>query len=164
MYSLNVTITVLPAPSCRPKPSGGLNISCQMTFGMGDDPAWAQQDVRDKEWPVVKLPQRSPRPERIYWLRRTVSGVPRINRLQVTVGLMSESYEVFANGVQIGDTGDLGKPEVNFFQPRSFALPPEAIRPGLPLVISLRTSKTGAKWGSLTTGIEHRGRTGLYGN
>ena len=97
-----------------------------------------------------------PRPERIYWLRRTVPGVPRINRLPVTVGLMSESYEVFANGVQIGDTGDFGKPEVNFFQPRSFALPPEAIRPGLPLVISLSTSNAGAKWGSLTTGFEHR--------
>src|SRR5205807_7554483 len=116
-----------------------------------------QPDVDDNRWTTVILPQRTPRNERIYWLRRTVPAPAPTGQLQVTVGLVAESYEIYVNGLRIGDTGDFGKPEIGFVRPRSFGVPSEAMTSGRILVISLRIWNPGAAWGSLTNGLRDRG-------
>ena len=149
-----IPLLLLAAASAAAQP---VNLSGQWKLSLSDELRWAQPDADDRGSLAVNLPQRTPRKERTYWLRRTVPALTQNGQLQVTVGLVSESYEIYANGVRIGDTGDFGKLEVGFFQPRSFYLPPETIRSGLPLVICLRIWNTGARWGSLTNGLADRG-------
>lgn len=105
----------------------------------------------------MTLPHRTPRPERIYWLRRTVAASASAGPLQVTAGLVSESYEIYANGVPIGGAGDFEQARRKFFRPRSFTLPPEVFRPGAPLVIGLRIWNPGLSWGAMTSGVRDRG-------
>lgn len=151
------TITLLLLLAAASAAAQPVNLSGKWKLSLVDESRWAQPDADDSRWPAVTLPQRTPRTERIYWLRRTVPAPATSGESEVTVGLVAESYEIYANGLRIGDTGDFGKPEVGFFQPRSFRLPPEALTPGSPLVISLRIWNTGASWGSLTNGLPDRG-------
>jgi serine phosphatase RsbU (regulator of sigma subunit) len=150
----SILLLLLAVASAAAQP---VNLAGQWKLSLADQPRWAQPDADDSGWPVVNLPQRTPRNERIYWLRRTVPALTRTGQFRVAVGLVSESYEIYANAVRIGDTGDFGKLEVSFFQPRSFYLPPESIRSGSPMVICLRIWNTGARWGSLTSGLADRG-------
>lgn len=149
-----IPLLLLAAASAAAQP---VNLSGHWKLSLIDEPRWAQPDIDDSNWPSINLPQRTPRRERIYWLRRTIPALTHAGQLQITVGLVSESYEIYANGLRIGDTGNFGKREVSFFQPRSFYLPREAIRPGLPLVICLRIWNARASWGSLTNGLADRG-------
>jgi serine phosphatase RsbU (regulator of sigma subunit) len=149
-----IPLLVLAAASAAAEP---VNLSGPWRLGLGDVPRWAQPDIDDSRWPVVTLPQRTPRAERVYWLRRTASASTLTGHLLVTVGLVAESYEIYANGRRIGDTGDFGRSEVGFYQPRAFRLPSEIIHPGSPLVISMRIWNTGAAWGSLTNGLADHG-------
>src|SRR5215472_5711972 len=87
-----------------------VNLSGPWKLSLVDDPRWAQPDVDDSGWPTVSLPQRTPRSERVYWLRRAVPPPASVRQMRVTVGLMSESYQIYANGFHIGDTRDFGKP------------------------------------------------------
>lgn len=151
------TITLLLLLAAASAAAQPVNLSGKWKLSLVDEPRWAQPDADDSRCPAVTLPQRTPRTERIYWLRRTVPAPATSGESEVTVGLVAESYEIYANGFRIGDTGDFGKPEVGFFQPRSFRLPPEVLKPGSPLVISLRIWNTRASWGSLTNGLPDRG-------
>jgi len=134
-----------------------LNLGGQWKLTLVDSPGQAQPNVDDSSWPAVTLPQRNPRKKQVYWLRRTVSFPDTTGDLWITVGLVAESYEVYVNSVRIGDTGDFGKKEIRFFQPRAFRVPDEVIKPGVPVVIALRIWNTGARWGSLTYGLQDRG-------
>lgn len=89
--------------------------------------------------------------------RRTILGPVCDGAPKITVGLVAESYQIYANGVKIGDPGDSGAVDVRFFAPRSFDVPAEAIRPGKPLVIALRIRNPHTSWGSLTDGLQDRG-------
>jgi serine phosphatase RsbU (regulator of sigma subunit) len=149
-----IALLLLAAAAATAQP---VNLSGQWKFSLADDPRLAQPAIDDSGWPAVTLPQRTPRNERIYWLRRTLAAPTQTGPLHVTIGLVAESYEVYANGSRIGDTGDFGKPDVHFFQPRSFPLPPDAVKPGAPIVIALRIWNTRAAWGSLTNGLSDRG-------
>jgi hypothetical protein len=144
-----------------------LNLSGPWKLSATDQARWAQPDVDDSRWPTVTLPQRMPRNERIYWLRRAVPtpAQAQAGQLQVTIGLVAESYEIYVNGLRIGDTGDFGKSEIGFFQPRSFRVPSEAVT-SMPasgpasspaLVVALRIWNPGASWGSMTSGLRDRG-------
>jgi hypothetical protein len=156
-----ILLLLLASASAAAQP---VNLSGQWKLSLADQPgpdqpSHAPPDVDDSRWPTVTLPQRTPRNERIYWLRRTVQAPAHTQAgpLQVTVGLVAESYEIYVNGVRIGDTGDFGKPEVGFFQPRSFRVPSEAVTPGRTFVIALRIWNPGARRGSLTNGLRDRG-------
>ena len=149
-----IVLLLLAAATAASQP---INLSGPWKLNLVDEPVWSRPDIDDSSWLTVNLPRRTPRNERIYWLRHTVLVPTHTEHLQVTVGLVSESYEIYANGVKVGDTGNFGKHEVGFFQPRSFDLPAEVVRPGLPLVICLRIWNVGASWGSLTTGLADRG-------
>lgn len=149
-----IPLLLLAAASAAAQP---INLSGPWKLSLTDQPRRAQPDVDDSGWPTVTLPQRTPRNERIYWLRRTVPAPASTEPLQVTVGLVSESYEIYVNGVRIGDTGDFGKPEIGFFRPRSFRVPPEAVTSAPALTIALRIWNPGASWGSLTSGLRDGG-------
>src|SRR5579862_3428636 len=115
-----------------------VNLSGPWKLSLSDDPHVAQAGVDDSTWPTVTLPQREPRNQRVYWLRRTVPAPAITGPMRITIGLVAESYELYVNGSRIGDTGDFGRSEVGFFQPRSFAVPDGLIRAGSPVVIGLR--------------------------
>jgi hypothetical protein len=89
----------VPSASAQP-----VSLAGPWRLQLDDNPRWAQPGIDDSGWPTILLPQRTPRPEPIYWLRRTVTAPAAGEPLEVTVGLVSESYNVYANGVQIGGT------------------------------------------------------------
>jgi serine phosphatase RsbU (regulator of sigma subunit) len=135
-----------------------IDLSGPWKLGLSDDPRLAEAGTDDNNWPVVSLPQRQPSDHPIYWLRRTIPAPAATdNPLLITIGLVAESYEVYINGTRIGDTGDFGQHEVNFFQPRSFPTPAGLIQARTPLVICLRIWNVGTSWGSLTAGLRDEG-------
>lgn len=137
-----------------------VDLSGPWKLSVVDDLRQAQPDMPDREdsgWQTVDLPQRSPRDERIFWLRKTVPAPTLTAPAQLTVGLVSESYEVYVNGLRVGGTGDFGNSEVRFFEPRTFPLPEGVLRPGVPTTIALRIWNTDASWGSLTAGLRDQG-------
>ncbi len=73
----------------------------------GDQPAYAQPDFDDQGWSTVQLPWRQQPRAPLFWLRRSVelpewaAGMP----LALTLGPVSPVYEVYVNGVRIGQTG-----------------------------------------------------------
>jgi len=70
------------------------NLSGTWKLSLIDSPDQAQPQTDDSTWSRVTLPHRTPRPERMYWLRRTVAAPASADPLLVTVGLVSESYEI----------------------------------------------------------------------
>jgi serine phosphatase RsbU (regulator of sigma subunit) len=134
-----------------------VDLSGPWKLSMDDDLRLAQAGVDDSNWPIVNLPQREPRDQRVYWLRRTIHAPAISGPMRITIGLVAESYELYVNGSRIGDTGDFGQREVGFFRPRSFAIPAGLIRAESPVVICLRIWNIGASWGSLTAGLRDHG-------
>lgn len=142
---------------CRAAHAQPVNLAGPWKLQLTDDPRWAQPDVDDRAWPVVQLPQLKPRPETVYWLRRTVTAPTFEGPMVLTVGLVSESYEVYVNGVRVGGTGDFGAPEVRFFQPREFRLPDGLLTRGGSLLIALRIWNRNVLWGSVSYGVKDQG-------
>jgi hypothetical protein len=134
-----------------------VNLAGPWKLSPNDSPNAARPETDDASWRTVKLPQRPPRTDSSYSLRGTVPAPDSTGDLAVTVGLLSESYDLYANGVRIGGTGDLGQRDVHFFQPRLFRLPAELMQPGKALTIALHIWNSNAQWGSLTTGVQDHG-------
>ena len=73
----------------------------------GDQPAFAQPDFDDQGWSTAQLPWQQRPTYKLFWLRRSVdlpawaAGMP----LALTLGPVSPVYEVYVNGMRIGDTG-----------------------------------------------------------
>jgi serine phosphatase RsbU (regulator of sigma subunit) len=148
------TFLLLSVASLAAQP---LDLSGRWKLDPTDDPRAASPSTDDSLWPEVTLPRRMPANESVYWLRRTITTPTLPGDPKLTVGLVAESYQVYANGMKIGDTGNFGAVDVRFFSPRSFALPPEAMHAGDPLVIALRIWNPRMSWGSLTNGLQDRG-------
>src|SRR5258708_18471834 len=89
-----------------------VNLAGPWKLQLDDNLRWAQPGIDDSGWQAVLLPQRTPRPEHTYWLRRTVIAPPMAGPLEITVGLVSESYDVYVNGVRIRGTRDFGPKDV----------------------------------------------------
>ena len=53
-----------------------VNLAGPWKLNLAEELRWAQPVVDDSNWPAVNLPQRYPRNEPVYWLRRAVPGVP----------------------------------------------------------------------------------------
>ena len=80
----------------------------------GDDELWARPDFDDSSWEKVLVPLGGASlrmPER-YWLRRRVSLPERTESepLTITVGAVSEFYEVFVNGLSVGKSQQFDLP------------------------------------------------------
>lgn len=109
-----------------------------------DDPAFAQPGYDDSGWTSVRLPATpglfGPTPS---WLRRTVSVGVETKRddLAITIGTLQDVYEVFVNGVRVGQSGEFDDLSIaSVPRPRSFRIPAEVALRGAPgaLVIAIR--------------------------
>lgn len=80
-------------------------------FMPGDNAGWASPDLDDSTWHVIS----SSRPIAVYgfhdlrygWYRTHIRLRPGVRRLSVGVLNMHGSYAVYANGVQVGASGNL---------------------------------------------------------
>jgi sigma-B regulation protein RsbU (phosphoserine phosphatase) len=100
-----------------------------------DDPRFAAPDFDDSGWATRDVPQTNflqnrflgdlPPDGRFFWLRRQVDLPADLDRqdLSLTVGKLTENYQVFVNGKQIGQAGNFDREESQLARPRTFDLP-----------------------------------------
>ncbi len=107
----------------------------------GDDMRYAEPGFDDSVWSEVNLPMPIPRKPSVFlWLRRTVEIPPNVDLsdLSLTLGAISEAYEVYVNGVMVGATGPLTLEKAQIARPRTFDLPPQQRNK---LTIAIRVAK-----------------------
>ena len=121
----------------------------------GDNPQWSQPQFDDRNWPVVTLPMRAFEAG-IFWLRRTVPAPACAGECYVTIGLISEGYELYANGVRIGGAGDFASSELHYPQPRAFGIPTGVSNRGSTLTLALRVRGSHMMWGRTGQGLSDR--------
>jgi hypothetical protein len=145
-----------------PRPMAGAWDLCEGGVGgvwrvkLGDDPAYADPDLDDRDWSRVHLDARHggsstvADPGGVVWFRREVatssSGTDRFvvgPDLAVLIGAAPIAYEVWVEGFRVATVGhvgeDRGPAHVNVH-----ALPPDALADGWTLV-ALRTWHAGAQ-------------------
>ncbi len=102
----------------------------------GDDKRYSAADFDDSGWKTRPLPgpifqDESRRlPDRFVWLRRTLD-LPEgtgSSPLAITLGKLTENYQVFVNGQQIAQVGEFTLEASQMARPRTFDLP--ALLPG----------------------------------
>jgi hypothetical protein len=104
-----------------------------------DDPAFAQPGFDDRSWKPFPLPRNSILPVGTYWLRRQIdiSAGTATDDLVLTLGSVSEVYEVFLNGERIAARGQQKISQSFIGRPESFPVH-GIIRPGERLTVALR--------------------------
>ncbi len=93
-----------------------------------NSPAFADPGFDDSQWAAYALPSRLFRPPGHMWLRRDVvlpAGTDR-TQLALTLGTISDAYEVFVNGASIGATGGSSKWDFQIPRPLTFSIPASA--------------------------------------
>ena len=109
-----------------------------------DRPAFADPSFDDSAWRTFSLPMGEQLPfdsrVRSGWFRRRVklpSGIDR-NQLAVTLGVVADVYEVWANGQRIGQTGDFeSHSDAHIPRPLTFDRPRAAIADDGELTLAL---------------------------
>jgi hypothetical protein len=121
-----------------------IDLSGDWHVSADDRPEYAQPAFDDSQWRVAHLP-RSALPERgIYWVRRTAT-LPDgavVSNLALTLGTISEIYELFVNGNKIGGTGRLAIEDLQVARPRTFLLPAHVVAANQPIVVAVRLWRT----------------------
>ena len=92
--------------------SGTVSLAGQWKFHPGDDPRWADPNFADSSWKLVNVPaklseQSYPNFSGYGWYRVELDRGPTLvgNDLQLVLGPADDVYEVFANGIRIGQFG-----------------------------------------------------------
>lgn len=102
-----------------------IDLSGEWRVCLGDEPRFAEPGFDDGGCGTVRLPGTIPvAPDGYYWVRRSVSlpdGVDRAG-LVLTLGNLTENYEVFVNGRRIWSSGFTAR-ETQLARPRMFGLP-----------------------------------------
>jgi len=124
-----------------------------------DRPEFAATDFDDSKWKPYLLPSDAEDLPARLWLRRVAvlpDGVDR-TQLALMLGTVNSAYEVFANGVRIGDTGGLTRRQYRIPRPLTFDIPGNVLPPGENrLTIAIRSVSLGQRKGSIW-GIEPTG-------
>ncbi len=127
-----------------------------------NDPAMARPDYDDSSWKLADLS--NVRSLRFYlggngWLRRTVDlpdGADR-RHLALTLGNLSDNYEVFVNGHRIATVGRLGtSAETQLGRTRTFSVPEAVLSNGKKQSISIHKegrSRSAAAWSGVEPGL-----------
>jgi len=105
-----------------------------------DDSSFAQPGFDDRGWKPFPLPRKTVLPVGTYWLRRQIdipSGIAT-DDLVLTLGSVSEVYEVFVNGKRIAARGEQKLSQSFVARPESFSVPAGVVRPGEKLTLALR--------------------------
>lgn len=137
-----------------------------------DDPRHAEAAFDDSHWETVTLPGTSFRQPAFVWLRKTIELPPElaVARLALTLGKVTENYEVFLQGRRIAQVGDYSIAQSRLARPRTFDLPPLAAG-RLTIAVRGRTARLPGMTGSnswqaapdtgpyLLTGVENAPRT-----
>ncbi len=97
----------------------------------GDDPRYSASDFDDSAWQTRPLPGpnlrslNSEAPDRYLWLRRTFELPAGLEAtpLVLTLGKISENYQIFLNGQLIAQVGNFTYKSSQLARPRSFELP-----------------------------------------
>ena len=126
------------------EPSFYLDLTGTWRYSAGDDARFSRADFDDGNWEGRQVPVAAPRgrgqkPIR-FWLRRRVD-LPlgsRAKPLALTIGGVSEIYEVYVNGRRIGGSGPFEIDAARLAQARTFDLPPDLAAGAGPLVIAVR--------------------------
>jgi sigma-B regulation protein RsbU (phosphoserine phosphatase) len=111
-----------------------------------DKPAYAAASFDDSKWRSVVLPGPAARfgaPSGIHWLSRTVP-VPEwadVTQLAITLGSVSEVYEIYVNGVLIGGTGAFSADKALIARPRTFNIPADAAGTSGSLRVAIRYAR-----------------------
>jgi len=140
MIQLAVLALSLIAFAAHGAPSVRVDLAGEWHYLPGDDLAYARPEWDDSNWGRLPLPRQTEPPRGNYWLRRHIavpteaSGVP----LALTLGAFAEVYEVWCNGIRIGDTGGTAADQVLSARPRTFNIPPSLVTSGSGLLVALR--------------------------
>ena len=98
----------------------------------GDNPAYAETDFNDSGWAPLDFPRQEEPPEGHIWIRRRITPPPDIKAvpLFLTLGTFAEAYEIWCNGVKIGQTGPFNIGGIFVARPRTWPLPAGLLKPG----------------------------------
>lgn len=118
-----------------------LDLSGDWRTILADDPAYARPDFDDSGWTPYRLPVQRPRGDHrnARWLRRSFMfpAGQKTDELVLTIGGFRKKYEVFVNGVRLGEQSDSVPPDA-----KMFPVPPRILRSGEMNVIALRAQGT----------------------
>lgn len=140
----------------------GVSLAGQWLFRAGDEPAWSEPGLDDRDWSPLEVPQRWPDggfPEsgQMGWYRLSLkfdldnpAHSPDLSRLGVRIGKIHNAYELYAGGKLLGGVGKLPPlHEVNYDRIRVFPLPQDAVSADGELLLALRV------WGGDANTIRH---------
>ena len=102
-----------------------IDLSGDWRFYRGDDARFADAAFDDSRWETVRLPGELPvQHGESFWIRRTLQVPPGVDRtrLSLTLGKLSENYELFIDGKRIWSSG-FTLPQTQLARPRTFNLP-----------------------------------------
>ncbi len=128
-----VPLLLLAAGSTAAQSLTWIDLSGDWRIIESDDPTFAQPGFDDSAWKTVALPGRrffrgavsTGVSEYFFWLRRTVelpAGLEN-RKLALTLGNLTENYEVYWNGSLLGGAGDFTVAHSQIARPRTFDLP-----------------------------------------
>jgi phosphoserine phosphatase RsbU/P len=104
-----------------------VDLSGEWRMKVADDPAFARPDFDDSRWEPITLPGAPNMGARsaTRWLRRAFTIPPgaETGDLVLTIGGFSATYEVYFNGVRIGDVSAGLNAPVYYARARLFAVP-----------------------------------------
>ncbi len=126
-----------------------LDLSGDWRTILADDPAYARPDFDDSGWTLYRLPSPDWGPEistQNRWLRRSlvIPAGQNTDELVLTIGGFRRKYEVFVNGVRIGEKSEATSPAA-----KMFPVPPRILRSGETNSIALRALPLPASTGAL---------------
>ena len=113
-----------------------LDLSGTWKWHSGDDPQFAKPEFDDSGWGSIELPRRG-RSLGVSWVRRTVTA-PVLQNAALAVGSMDPCYDVFVNGLKIGQNRCEPNEDPPSYRPRSFPISEGLLVQGKPVVIAFR--------------------------
>lgn len=131
---------VIPHPSEKENVS---DLSGTWKFHTGDDPQWANPDFNDSNWPGLFVPLKwSQQGYQGYcgvaWYRVHLPAL-KVQHSAVSIGQVSDAYQVFVNGVLIGGVGKLPPGQKIDYDRRSiYSIPEDVAILHTPSVMALR--------------------------
>lgn len=140
-----LTLSFLLTTILSAQPKVWIDLSGPWRFTDQDDLAMAQPGFDDRGWTSVQMPSALVQTQ-LSWLRRSVeipAGANR-SRLNLTLGPFRRIYAVYVNGVEVGRVGSFDTQSGSQIpRARSFLIPPAVAAGQGPLLIAIRSGKSG---------------------
>jgi len=143
-------LLLLTAVQLNAQPALHIDISGEWRMQRGDDPTYASPSIDDASWVKVELPWTKAIVRENSWLRRqvTIPDWADKSQLVLTLGTISNVYEVYVNGIKIGATGAFSLEAQQIARPRSFPIPATVASQNNPMTIAVRTWHSRLRGGS----------------